>query len=184
MTGNESAAHRGWPLTPLRCPCDLDLIDWLRTRRVHGATIMHFGTGSHHVVGRDNHLRGANVVIGITASDEEHGHYRRLVAADPRLAQTYQVWCTDIYSLPARVIPPLDIATLFHLCEFSAHPDDDRRLMTTLAAAIRPGGHMLFYTGSDGYRETEPLILDAIDHGVLRIEESSGSLRICVVGGS
>ena len=64
------------------------------------------------------------------------------------------------------VLPDFDAVTMFHLYEFS-HPNTasaeyggitDRGLLDLMTAKIRPGGHMLFYTKSNGWMASETII--------------------------
>jgi hypothetical protein len=177
--------HRAWPLSPRRCPCDLDFVDYLRARSITGKAIFHFGTGAHHVVGRANATAGApNQVLAVTASPEEHDAYVRLVTEDPGLAVAYKVLFADVYALRAALLPTFDLVTLFHLHEFSAEgrgsyaPLDDAGLLELMCGRTRPGGTVLFYAGSDGARAMRRTVAAAVERGLLVPVERFGSLLV------
>jgi hypothetical protein len=159
-----------WDLRLDECPCDLDFLGWLAARNVSGAAIFHFGTGGHHLVGtREAESGRGNVVLGITASPHEYQAYMQLVIDRPQVGRAYKVLFGDIYQLDARLLPVFDIVTLFHLGEYrterndayGAHPEED--LIALMAGRLRPGGHMLFYTGSTGFPAAEPTITRVMD---------------------
>jgi hypothetical protein len=146
-----------WDLDETQCPCDIHFNDWIAAERLSGKTIYHFGTGTHHVVGRTQATNGSdNVVFAITASVEEYGTYIKLVTEDAPVARRYLAYFGDIYLTNARALPDLDVVTLFHLCEFPAPNTstneygglNDLALTTLLTDRLRPGGHVLFFTGS------------------------------------
>lgn len=156
--------RRPWKLKPQDCPCDTDFVDWLSDQSLRDQTIFHFGTGEHHVVGLSAARSGAgHAVVGITATPAEHDAYVRLAKTEPEITKRYVVYFGDIYNLNARLLPELDVATLFHLCEFA---DDrvgyrglnDESLLRTVGERLRPGGRMLFYAGSYAYPRAAPLI--------------------------
>jgi hypothetical protein len=124
-----------------------------RARRHHGDA----AAGTHHVVGRTQATNGSdNVVFAITASVEEYETYIKLVTEDAPVARRYLAYFGDIYLTNARALPDLDVVTLFHLCEFPAPNTStneyggltDLALTTLLTDRLRPGGHVLFFTGS------------------------------------
>lgn len=151
-----------WPLDEAQCPCDLHFLDYLEMRNARSNTIFHFGTGNHHIVG----LRLAQsdrdcAVLGITASPQEYEDYVRLLIDNPELGRTYKAWFGDIYQLDARLLPVFDYVTLFHVGEFRT-PENDRygaltdlEMTLLLADQVRPGGEILFYTGSYAYDVAE-----------------------------
>lgn len=113
-----------WPLTLSNSPCDLHFIEWLRETQLTGKLIFHFGTGEHHLVGKDNHERGnPNEIVAITASKKEHNAYIDFIVDNPAAANHYKVFFGDIYTLSAAILPAFDVITLFHLCEYY---DEDR----------------------------------------------------------
>ena len=40
-----------WYLDEAQCPCDVHFLEFLAQEKIERATIFHFGTGGHHVVG-------------------------------------------------------------------------------------------------------------------------------------
>jgi hypothetical protein len=154
-----------WDLDPDGCPCDLHFNDWVEANRITGKTFYHFGTGTHHVVGlRQTEL--GNAVFAITASKREYDTYVTLVTENSRVAKSYLTYFGDIYLSDSRLLPVVDAVTLFHLCEYS-QPNTasleyggltDRGLLDLMTAKIRPGGHVLFYTGSNGWQATKALL--------------------------
>jgi hypothetical protein len=144
-----------WDLHEDVCPCDVHFNEWVEANGITGQVIYHFGTGTHHIVGSRQSELG-NCVFAITASKAEYDCYVALVAENPRVAKSYLTYFGDIYLTNPRLLPELDIVTLFHLCEF-IQPNttaadyggiDDRRLLDLLADKTRPGGHILFYVQS------------------------------------
>jgi hypothetical protein len=154
-----------WELNEGGCPCDLHLLDFLKDRDIRNATIFHMGTGAHHIVGIKAVEGGTNnAVIGITASPGEHERYIKLGVESPRALAHYKAFFGDIYQLDARLLPPLDVVSLFHLCEFRTEKNDRYGALTDLEVArllwdqLRPGGYMLFYKGSMSYDKAVPNI--------------------------
>jgi hypothetical protein len=107
-----------WDLHVDICPCDVHFNEWVEANKMGGRTIYHFGTGTHHVIGRRQAELG-NAVFAITASKEEYDAYVTLVSADTRIARSYVAHFGDIYLSNPRLLPEFDIVTMFHLCEFS-----------------------------------------------------------------
>ena len=135
-------------------------------RAFKDATIFHFGTGSHHILGLRTAENGSNnAVLGITASPGEYEAYIKLLIEKPRLGATYKAYFGDIYQLDPRLLPAFDYITNFHACEFRTEKNDaygaltDLEMTLVLADSLKPGGEMHFYTGSDGYKAA----LDVID---------------------
>lgn len=158
-----------WDLDETQCPCDIHFNEWIDVQNFNSQTIYHFGTGTHHVVGiRQTENGRGNVVFAITASIEEYEFYEQLVTEQPRVAKSYLAYFGDIYLTEPRLLPPLDIVTLFHLCEFSA-PNTassdyggltDLQVTTALTQTLRVGGHILFYTGSFAFPDAKKVIAD------------------------
>lgn len=151
-----------WPLDEAQCPCDLHFLEYLESRDTKDATIFHFGTGNHHIVG----LRLAEAerncaVLGITASPQEYDDYVKLLIDHPKLGHTYKAYFGDIYQLDARLLPQFDFVTLFHVGEFRSADNDrygaltDLEMTLLLADQVKPGGEILFYTGSFAYDQAE-----------------------------
>lgn len=149
-----------WPLQFFLCPCDVEFIIWIKTNKILNSTIFHFGTGSHHFVGSNT----TNSVLGITASIEEYQEYIKLSIDKPHISKNYKAFFGDIYLLDENILPEFDIITLFHLCEYRNSSNDeynamtDLELLTMLTNKVKPQGHILFYTGSNGYNLTKTVI--------------------------
>ena len=108
-----------WPLTLTNSPCDLHFVQYLESKNLEGKVIFHFGTGEHHLVGKINYERGnPNEILAVTASQEEHSAYIDFIVSNPVAANCYKVLFADIYTISSRMMPSLDIVTLFHLCEY------------------------------------------------------------------
>lgn len=144
-----------WPLDVKQCPCDVHFTDWLKSAKIVSATIFHFGTGDHHHVGKAEAERGAgNAILGVTATAPEYESYMKLAVGNPVVGQRYKVLYTDIYQLAPELLPDFDVVTLFHLCEFWSEHNapwsrmNDLGVLEALAAKVKPGGRLLFYTGS------------------------------------
>lgn len=160
-------ANYFYPLKVDECPADHHFVSWLESNRVSGKTIFHFGTGGHHLIGVVNaEKHWSNSVLGITASPQEYQAYMDLAIDRPVVAAKYKVFFGDIYQLDAGQLPGLDVVSLFHLCEFYSEKNaaygamNDLELALLLCDKLRPGGHMLFYTGSFAFERAKPVIAE------------------------
>jgi hypothetical protein len=158
-----------WSLDAAQCPCDLHFVDYLQEKQAKGAVIFHFGTGNHHLVGLRLHESGLNcAVLGITASPQEYEAYIALLIANPLLGHTYKAYFGDIYQLDARLLPRFDYVALFHVGEYRSADNDsygaltDLQMTLVLADQLRPGGEVLFYSGSFAYDKAEAVIAELI----------------------
>jgi hypothetical protein len=154
-----------WDLQLEQCPCDAHFCDWLEREQVKDASIFHFGTGSHHIVGVRTAENGSNnCVLGITASPGEYDAFVKLAIERPEVEKTYKTFFGDIYQLEQRLLPQFDVVTLFHLCEFRNERNDlygaltDREVLDMLTGQTRPGGAILFYTKSFAFDTAEKVI--------------------------
>ena len=156
-----------WSLDEAECPCDVHFVQYLEEKKASNAAIFHFGTGNHHIVG----LKAAaanNAVLGITASPQEYDDYVKLLIDNPRLGHTYKAYFGDIYQLDARLLPELDYVTLFHVGEFRGPENDsyggltDLEMTLVLADKIKPGGELLFYSGSFAYELAKPVAAELV----------------------
>lgn len=169
--------RRPWKLKRDDCPCDPDFVDWLAGQDLRDQAVFHFGTGDHHLVGLSC-ARGdrGHSVLGITASPGEHDAYVKLAKAEPEMTKRYVTYFADIYNMNARLLPEFDLVTLFHLCEFADESIgyralNDASLVRMLGERLRPGGRMLFYTGSYAYPKARPIIEDwAASAGFAEVE--------------
>ncbi len=146
-----------WPLRTLSCPCDGDFVEYVVEKKVANKVIFHFGTGSHHLVGKANAaLEKPNLVFAITASRREYSKYMDYIISNPLAAGSYQVIFADVYTLRARLLPRFDYVTLFHLGEFydpkrSAYaPLNDSTLVDLFLGRLNRNGRILFYKFSAG----------------------------------
>jgi hypothetical protein len=151
-----------WSLDAVGCPCDVHFVEYLEGKKAQGASVFHFGTGNHHIVGLSLYEKGLDcAVLGITASPQEYDAYIELLISNPRLGRTYKVYFGDIYQLDARLLPDLDYAALFHVGEYRSSENDsygalsDLEMTLVLADRLKPGGEMLFYRGSFAYDKAE-----------------------------
>lgn len=170
-----------WPLDEAQCPCDIHFLDYLNERGANGASIFHFGTGNHHIVGLRLAEAGSDcAVLGITASPQEYEDYIKLLIDNPTLGHTYKAYFGDIYQLDGRLLPEFDFVTLFHVGEFRSAENDrygaltDLEMTLILADKVKPGGEILFYTGSFAYDKAEQV---EIELQRLRPFEPVGSFR-------
>ena len=156
-----------WELRPDVCPCDVHFNQWVAEQDLRNKTIYHFGTGSHHMVGIEQATNGSgNAVLAITASTEEFDAYVKLVSARAEIARAYVAYFGDIYLTNKHLLPEFDVVTMFHLHEFSWQMADqpgykgltDRQLLDLFALKVRPGGHILFYPGSMGWKQTKEML--------------------------
>jgi hypothetical protein len=85
-----------WQLDRQSCPCDCQFNEYLQQTNIRNQHIFHFGTGSHHIVGRENHqLAQPNQIMAITASHPEHTAYVKLVLQERGFDQHYSGFCLD-----------------------------------------------------------------------------------------
>jgi hypothetical protein len=157
-----------WPLDRQSCPCDCQLVEYLQQTQIQNQHIFHFGTGSHHLVGRENQqLAQPNQIMAITASHPEHTAYVKLVLQARGMDRYYKVLFGDIYTLDARNLPMFDVISLFHLCEFYLPEQaafvhhDDRSLLDLFVAKLNPGGKIIFYDRSNDWPKAK-LLIDAL----------------------
>lgn len=154
-----------WALDVPVCPCDVHFNDFVTDKKIKNASIFHFGTGSHHVIGIQAAEDGRkNAVFAITASVGEYDSYVKLITEEPRVGNFYKAYFGDIYQLDKRMLPEFDVVTLFHLCEFRTPENDAYGALTDLEMAkilidkIKPGGYVLFYKGSMAFEKALPVI--------------------------
>jgi len=159
--------NQTWSLDEVQCPCDLHLVQYLQEKQVKDASIFHFGTGNHHIVGLEA-AKDNNAVLGITASPQEYDDYVELLIKNPRLGHTYKAYFGDIYQLDPRLLPAFDYAALFHVGEFRTPDNDSYGALTDLemtllmADKLKPGGEVLFYTGSFAYDKAEDVAAELV----------------------
>jgi hypothetical protein len=170
-----------WPLVTERCPCDQHFQDYLTERAIGGRAIFHFGTGAHHLLGREN-LRAEppNEILGITASKGEYDAYVDFIVHHPQAANHYKVLFADIYTLSPQLLPHFDLVTLFHLCEFydphkSAYARlNDGSLLDLFISRLLPGGRIFFFkdAGKNAGAETTALLDARVVAGrLIRVED-------------
>jgi hypothetical protein len=154
-----------WPLDVRQCPCDVHFTDWMAEEKRKGQSVFHFGTGDHHHVGKTLAMNGSdNAVLGVTATRPEYMSYIDLVIGTPEIGKRYKVLFTDIYQIEPRLLPDFDVVTLFHLAEFWSQTNapyathDDAAVLKAMAAKVRRGGALLFYTGSFAFETANKLI--------------------------
>ncbi|HRD74505.1 MAG TPA: hypothetical protein PK264_00990 [Hyphomicrobiaceae bacterium] len=147
-----------WSLDEKQCPCDIHFLDYLEATGMRGKAIFHMGTGNHHIIGLKTASNGSgNHVLGITASREEYDDYVKLLIANPRLGFTYKAYFGDLYQIDGKLLPELDLVTLFHLGEYRTEANDSYGALTDLEATLvladrlRAGGEIHFYSGSFAY---------------------------------
>lgn len=176
---------QSWDLRVAECPCDMHFIEWLEENKLKDRSIFHFGTGSHHIVGLKTAEDGSNnAVLGITASPAEYDAYVKMLIDKPRLGFTYKAYFGDIYQLDARLLPQFDIVALFHVGEFRTEKNDaygaltDLEMTQILASRMRPGGQMIFYSGSYAFDVAERVSGALVEAGILRAAGAYKTLRI------
>jgi hypothetical protein len=157
-----------WDLHEDVCPCDVHFNEWVAQEKLTGKQIYHFGTGTHHVIGREQAENGSgNTVLAITASIEEYEAYIKLVSENSRVARNYIAYFGDIYLTNPKLLPDsFDVVTMFHICEFffpnTASPEyggmTDLKVLNLFADKTKPGGHILFYTRSMGADKTKEIL--------------------------
>ena len=154
-----------WALDVPVCPCDVHCNEFVAAKKLRGGAIFHFGTGAHHIIGIDAAENGLdNAVFAITASTGEYDSYVKLLIARPEVGNAYKAYFGDIYQMDKRLLPQFDVVTLFHLCEFRTEANDSYGALTDLELGkvmidrTKPGGWVLFYTGSMAFDKSEPVI--------------------------
>jgi hypothetical protein len=165
---------KSWPLRTPTCPCDAHFVEYLSEKKIMDKVIFHFGTGSHHLVGKANATQPSpNLVFGITASRREYDKYIDYIIDNPEAARSYQVIFADIYTLQARLLPKFDYVTLFHLGEFHDHklsayaPLNDSTLVDLFLTRLNGNGRILFYKHSafGGAEKTRFILRRAVKEG-------------------
>jgi hypothetical protein len=174
-----------WSLDEAQCPCDLHFVEYLAQKGASNAVIFHFGTGNHHIVGLKMAENGSNcAVLGITASPQEYDDYVELLIKNPRLGHTYKAYFGDIYQLDGRLLPQLDYVSLFHLGEYRTPENDsygaltDLEMSLVLADKVKPGGEILFYSGSFAYDKAEAVGKELVKQRAFEPMPDYKSLRI------
>jgi hypothetical protein len=174
-----------WSLDEAQCPCDLDFVQYLGDQGARDATIFHFGTGNHHIVGLRMAQSGSNcAVLGITASPQEYDDYVDLLIRNPRLGFTYKAYFGDIYQLNPRLLPEFDYVSLFHVGEFRTVENDaygaltDLEMTLMLADKVRPGGEILFYRGSFAYDKARAVAQELVRQRPFDAADPYKSLQI------
>ena len=166
-----------WPLLVDVCPCDVHFNDWVKHKKLKNKLIYHFGTGTHHVIGAVQATnKSGNAVFAITASKEEYEAYVELATTKAQVSKSYLAYFGDIYLSNPKLLPEFDVVTMFHICEFffpntasKAYGGlDDAKMLDLFTAKTKPGGHILFYTGSIGYSKAKPIIEKWVKKGHVR----------------
>jgi hypothetical protein len=178
---------KSWPLRTPTCPCDADFVEYIAEKKMGNKVIFHFGTGSHHLVGKTNaSLAKPNLVFGITASRREYGKYVDYIINNPLASGIYQVIFADVYTLQARLLPRFDYVTLFHLGEFydeklSAYaPLTDSTLVDLFLTRLNRNGRIFFYKFSafGGAERTRVILRRAVRQGKIAKVEEYKSLMV------
>ena len=174
-----------WFLDEKQCPCDVHFLEYLEQEKVTGASIFHFGTGGHHVVGIRTAENGShNAVLGITASPQEYNDYIKLVVERPEVGRTYKALFGDIYQLDARLLPQFDFVTLFHTGEFRTEKNDaygaltDFEVAELLVGKLKAGGRVLFFSGSFAFDKAEAVAARLVAERLVTPEPDYKSLRV------
>jgi len=174
-----------WFLDEKQCPCDVHFLEYLEREKITGASIFHFGTGGHHVVGIRTAQNGTgNAVLGITASPQEYNDYVKLVIERPEIGRTYKVFFGDIYQLDARLLPEFDLVTLFHTGEFRTEKNDEYGALTDLEVAellvnkLKAGGRVLFFAGSFAFDKAEAVATQLVAKRLVTAEPEYKTLRV------
>ena len=177
-----------WDLDEAQCPCDIHFNQWIEANKITAKTIYHFGTGTHHIVGLTQAANGSgNAVFAITASTVEYEAYMKLALERPQLMKNYVAYFGDGYLTNPQLLPSLDVATLFHAGEYigpnTTSPEyggiDDLGLTRVLLDRMRPGGHVLFYTGSFAFDKAEAIVATLSGEGKLARAGTFKSLLVC-----
>ena len=186
-----------WQLQIHYCPWDLQFVQYLELKGFREKLIFHFGTGEHHLVGRNNHERGSpNEIIGITASMEEYDEYIDFVINNPVAANRYKVLWGDVYTLSPQLLPNFDIVSLFHLCEYYTEQNatyarlNDLALLEMFLSKLNPGGKIVFSRKPGEIMDVNDpdlafmkvvasMIGDFVAQGKLVVEDEYETLLVC-----
>jgi hypothetical protein len=156
-----------WDLDVAVCPCDKHINEWIASKRLRNKLIYHFGTGTHHLVGiKQATNKSGNAVFAITASKEEYDSYIQLSTERAQVTKSYLAYFGDIYLTNPKFLPDFDVVSMVHLCEFFTENTaskaygglTDERLLDLFTAKTKPGGYLLFYTGSMAWEEAEKVV--------------------------
>ena len=174
-----------WHLNVDWCPCDVHFNEFIEAEGIRDAAIFHFGTGAHHVVGLAAAEGGRNnAVFAVTASIGEYESYVKLLVDRPEIGRAYKAYFGDVYQLDRRLLPAFDLATLFHLCEYRSEAQDaygaltDLELAEVLVDGLKPGGRILFYTGSTAFAQARSVIAELEERRPLAREADFKTLRV------
>lgn len=173
-----------WPLDVAECPCDVHFLEYLRKHNIKDKIIFHFGTGDHHLLGKENPTESPNEIFAVTASWEEYESYARFIIDNPVAAKYYKALFGDIYTLTSRIVPDFDLVTLFHLCEFydearSAYAElNDSSLLDLFISKLKPGGRILFYKRSSHFWKARRIIKDFTERGKLTKQDEYKTLLV------
>ena len=174
-----------WFLDEEQCPCDVHFLQYLEQEQITGASIFHFGTGGHHIVGIRSAENGSNnTVLGITASPQEYDDYVKLVIERPEIGRIYKAFFGDIYQLDARLLPEFDLVTLFHTGEFRTEQNDAYGALTDLEVAellvgkLKAGGRVLFFAGSFAFDKAEAVAAQLVARRLVTAEADYKALRV------
>jgi hypothetical protein len=176
-----------WTLNVVKCPCDLHFLRYLSRKALNRQTIFHFGTGEHHLIGRENvRFEYPNEILGITASRGEYDRYMDLVVDNPPIGRYYKVLFMDIYTINPRLMPKFDLITMFHLsehgsgCDEGVHKEADSILLEQVVSLLQPGGRILFYknAGRAAAERVQVLLSDFCNRGRLQHYEDFESLLV------
>jgi hypothetical protein len=173
-----------WPLDVAECPCDVHFLEYLRKHNINDKIIFHFGTGEHHIVGKENPTDRPNEIFAITASREEYDSYARFIIDNPAAARYYKVIFGDIYTLTPRIVPDFDLVTLFHLCEYydkarCAYAElNDSSLLDLFISKLKPGGRILFYKRSSHFWKARRIIKEFTERGKLTKQDEYKTLLV------
>jgi hypothetical protein len=164
----------GWPWMPDKCPPDKYFIDFMKARPAgRGQTILHMGTGLHHRVGIECVALGHRV-IGLTVSREEY--ISRALRVD---SPDYQVFYVNLNDLDLRLLPELDIVTLFHFGEMPSTfgPATDASLIS-LISRMSDRALMLFYNRSAEWGNAKAVVEAGVAAGYMTHVDTYEELEV------
>lgn len=165
----------GWPWLPDKCPPDQYFIDFMKANTfTRPQTILHMGTGLHHRVGIECVALGHRV-IGLTVSREEY--ISRALRVD---SPAYQVFYANLNDLDLRLLPELDIVTLFHFGEMaSMFGPASEEVLASLLDRVVVGGLVLFYNRSAEWGNSRPVVEAGVEAGrIKKIGETFEELEV------
>lgn len=154
--------QEAWPFQPNLCSADVDFCKWADSVELKGSSILHMGTGDHHLVGK--HLWSTNRILGLTLSETELFWYVKVLEQNPTMMKTYHVQFLDIHAWNSTMFGKFDVINLPHFGEMVDHrrndytdPDLRFTLEKLLDSRTGPGALVTAYASSSAWDRSYPV---------------------------